>query len=175
MPVFSGLALVITLSSMGLPGLNGFVGEFTILLGTAGSPVLGLVFAFFGTIGVILAAVYLLYMWNKVFMGEYKAPITAAHGDFALVPAAGGGHEGEGEDEIAAHGHDDDHAHGGANPYTPLTWNELTALIAVVIAAFVIGLYPRPFFGYMDASTAATAAELGRYIPSAAAQSIQAE
>jgi NADH-quinone oxidoreductase subunit M len=175
MPVFSGLALVITLSSMGLPGLNGFVGEFTILLGTAGSPVLGLVFAFFGTIGVILAAVYLLYMWNKVFMGEYKAPITAAQGDFALVPAAGGGHEGEGEDVHAAHGHDDDHAHGGANPYTPLMWNELTALIAVVIAAFVIGLYPRPFFGYMDASTAATAAELGRYIPSAAAQSIQAE
>ncbi len=177
MPVFSGLALVITLSSMGLPGLNGFVGEFTILLGTAGSPVLGVLFAFFGTIGVILAAVYLLYMWNKVFMGEYRAPV-AEHGAFALAPAAGGGHESEGEDVHAAgeaHGHDDHGAEGG-NPYTPLTWNELTALIAVVIAAFVIGLYPRPFFGYMDASVGATAAELARYIPAdATAQSIQAE
>jgi NADH-quinone oxidoreductase subunit M len=180
MPVFSGLALVITLSSMGLPGLNGFVGEFTILLGTAGSPVLGLLFAFFGTIGVILAAVYLLYMWNKVFMGEYKAPVAEPHGAFALAPAAGGGHEGEGEDVQAAHADHGaqahaDHAHDGANPYTPLTWNELTALIAVVIAALVIGLYPRPFFGYMDASVAATAAEVGRYIPSATAETIQAE
>ncbi|MCS6872889.1 MAG: NADH-quinone oxidoreductase subunit M [Anaerolineae bacterium] len=180
MPVFSGLALVITLSSMGLPGLNGFVGEFTILLGTAGSPVLGLLFAFFGTLGVIMAAVYLLYMWNKVFMGEYKAPAP----EFALIPAAGGGYEGEGSNvpathdshnDHSAHGHNDHGAH-GANPYTPLTWNELTALIAVVIAALVIGLYPRPFFSYMDASAGATAAELARYIPAqTSAQTMQAE
>src|SRR5258708_5951013 len=70
LPIFSGLALIITLSSMGLPGLNGFVGEFTILLGAFGSTVLGPVFAALATLGVILAAVYLLYMWNKVFMGE---------------------------------------------------------------------------------------------------------
>ncbi len=70
LPIFSGLSLIITLSSMGLPGLNGFVGEFTILLGSFGSTVTGPIFAAFATIGVILAAVYLLYMWNKVFMGE---------------------------------------------------------------------------------------------------------
>jgi NADH-quinone oxidoreductase subunit M len=72
MPIFSGLSLVIVMSSMGLPGLNGFVGEFTILLGSFGSPVLGAIFALFALLGVILAAVYLLYMWNKVFMGEVK-------------------------------------------------------------------------------------------------------
>jgi NADH-quinone oxidoreductase subunit M len=55
---------------MGLPGLNGFVGEFTILLGTFGSEVLGFFFALFATLGVILAAVYMLYMFQKVFMGE---------------------------------------------------------------------------------------------------------
>ncbi|MEP7284965.1 MAG: NADH-quinone oxidoreductase subunit M [Chloroflexota bacterium] len=70
MPIFSGLSLIIALSSMGLPGLNGFVGEFTILLGTFGSSVLGPIFAAVATTGVILAAVYLLYMWNKVFMGD---------------------------------------------------------------------------------------------------------
>jgi len=70
LPVFGGLSLVITLSSMGLPGLNGFVGEFTILLGSMGSNVLGFFFTLFATIGVILAAVYLLYMFQKVFMGE---------------------------------------------------------------------------------------------------------
>ncbi|MBL8117916.1 MAG: NADH-quinone oxidoreductase subunit M, partial [Anaerolineae bacterium] len=70
MPVFGGLSLVITMSSMGLPGLNGFVGEFVILMGTFGSEVLGFFFALFATLGVILAAVYMLYMYQKVFMGE---------------------------------------------------------------------------------------------------------
>jgi NADH-quinone oxidoreductase subunit M len=70
MPVFGGISLLVTLSSMGLPGLNGFIGEFTILLGTFGSEVLGFFFALFATLGVILAAVYMLYMFQKVYMGE---------------------------------------------------------------------------------------------------------
>lgn len=69
MPVFSGIALIISLSSMGLPGMNGFVGEFTILLGSAGSKVLSLWFTALAATGVILAAVYMLFMFNKVFMG----------------------------------------------------------------------------------------------------------
>jgi NADH-quinone oxidoreductase subunit M len=70
LPFFGALSLIITLSSMGLPGLNGFVGEFTILLGTFGSQVLGFGFALFATLGVILAAIYMLYMFQKVFLGE---------------------------------------------------------------------------------------------------------
>jgi NADH-quinone oxidoreductase subunit M len=70
MPVFGGISLIVVLSSMGLPGLNGFVGEFTILLGSMGSQVLGFFFTLFATLGVILAAVYMLYMFQKVFMGE---------------------------------------------------------------------------------------------------------
>jgi NADH-quinone oxidoreductase subunit M len=70
MPLFGGISLIIVLSSMGLPGLNGFVGEFTILLGSMGSSVLGFFFTMFATLGVILAAIYLLYMFQKVYMGE---------------------------------------------------------------------------------------------------------
>jgi NADH-quinone oxidoreductase subunit M len=70
LPFFGALSLIITLSSMGLPGLNGFVGEFVILLGTFGSQVLGFGFALFATLGVILAAIYMLYMFQKVFLGE---------------------------------------------------------------------------------------------------------
>jgi NADH-quinone oxidoreductase subunit M len=70
LPVFGGLSLVIALSSMGLPGLNGFVGEFTILMGSLGSTTLGFVFTLFATLGVILAAVYILYLYQKVFMGD---------------------------------------------------------------------------------------------------------
>jgi len=71
MPVLGGLALVVTLSSMGLPGLNGFIGEFTILLGAFGSPsAWGPWLALAATLGVILAAIYLLTMFEKVFLGR---------------------------------------------------------------------------------------------------------
>jgi len=70
LPLFGAISLIVTLSSMGLPGLNGFVGEFTILLGSFGSQVLGFFFTLFATLGVILAAVYMLYMFQKVYMGE---------------------------------------------------------------------------------------------------------
>jgi NADH-quinone oxidoreductase subunit M len=70
MPVYAVLTLIVTLSSMGLPGLNGFVGEFTILLGAFGSEALGSYwFAGLSAIGVILAAVYMLYMFQKMFLG----------------------------------------------------------------------------------------------------------
>ena len=72
MPVFSVLSLIVVLSSMGLPGLNGFVGEFTILLGSMGAESLAprpWIFTAFATTGVILAAVYLLWMFQRVFMG----------------------------------------------------------------------------------------------------------
>ena len=74
MPWFGGIALVVSLSSMGLPGLNGFVGEFTILLGSLGSEYLGFFYTLFATIGVILAATYILRMYQHVFMGEYQEP-----------------------------------------------------------------------------------------------------
>jgi len=72
MPIFSVLSLIVVLSSMGLPGLNGFVGEFTILLGSMGAESLAprpWIFTAFATTGVILAAVYLLWMFQRVFMG----------------------------------------------------------------------------------------------------------
>jgi NADH-quinone oxidoreductase subunit M len=71
MPVYAVMTLIVTLSSMGLPGLNGFVGEFTILLGAFGSQAIGSPwFAGFAAAGVILAAVYLLFMFQKLFLGE---------------------------------------------------------------------------------------------------------
>ncbi len=76
-PIFTALSLVVVLSSMGLPGLNGFVGEFSILLGSMGAHSLGpqpWIFTAFATTGVILAAVYLLWMFQNVFMGALKNP-----------------------------------------------------------------------------------------------------
>jgi NADH-quinone oxidoreductase subunit M len=70
MPVYGTITLIVALSSMGLPGLNGFVGEFTILLGAFGSKAIGSPwFAGIAAAGVIMAAVYILYMFQKMFLG----------------------------------------------------------------------------------------------------------
>jgi NADH-quinone oxidoreductase subunit M len=70
MPIYGALTLIVTLSSMGLPGLNGFVGEFSILLGAFGSEALGSpIYAGFAALGVIMAAIYMLYMFQKLFLG----------------------------------------------------------------------------------------------------------
>jgi NADH-quinone oxidoreductase subunit M len=70
MPVFASFYMIVMLSSVGLPGLNGFVGEFLILLGAFNSPFLGSSwYAVLATLGVILAAVYLLWSYQRVFFG----------------------------------------------------------------------------------------------------------
>jgi len=79
MPVFGTIMLISALSSMGLPGLNGFVGEFTILLGAFGSKAIGNPwYAGISAIGVIMAAVYILYMFQKMFLGP-AGEITKEH------------------------------------------------------------------------------------------------
>ncbi len=70
MPVFGTVMLIVSLSSMGLPGLNGFIGEFAILLGAFGSTAIGSPwFAGLAAAGVIMAAIYILYMFQKIFLG----------------------------------------------------------------------------------------------------------
>jgi NADH-quinone oxidoreductase subunit M len=70
MPIYGAFMLIVSLSSMGLPGLNGFVGEFTILLGAYGSSAIGSPwFAGVAALGVIMSAVYILYMFQKIFLG----------------------------------------------------------------------------------------------------------
>ena len=77
MPRFTAAFLIITLASIGLPGLNGFVGEFLIMLGTfRWAP--GFVVA--AGLGVILSAVYMLWMFQRVFYG----PVT--HEENAALP-----------------------------------------------------------------------------------------
>ncbi len=68
-PVFAGVFMVVMLSSIGLPGLNGFVGEFLILIGTF---VTHRWWAVVATAGVILAALYMLWAYQRVFHGRLE-------------------------------------------------------------------------------------------------------
>jgi len=79
-PAIAATFLIVTLSSIGLPGTNGFVGEFLVLIGTFTSKVLrgAVPLAVVGATGVILGAVYMLWMYQRVFFGPPRK--AAAHG-----------------------------------------------------------------------------------------------
>jgi NADH-quinone oxidoreductase subunit M len=71
MPVYSTFFMIVTLSSIGLPGLNGFVGEFLILLGSFKSIFLASPwYTAVAATGVIFSAVYMLWMYQRVFFGK---------------------------------------------------------------------------------------------------------
>jgi len=69
--VFSAILLVVTLSSIGLPGLNGFIGEFLILLGAFNVTPIWTAAA---ASGVILGAIYMLWMYRRVILGPLNNP-----------------------------------------------------------------------------------------------------
>ncbi|HEV7554186.1 MAG TPA: NADH-quinone oxidoreductase subunit M [Kofleriaceae bacterium] len=103
MPVFAGLYLIVVMGSAGLPALSGFIGEFLTLFGTFNAqytfpvghehylPVVR-VLAVIATTGVILGAIYLLYMFHKVFFGKLdkarngKLPDLSIRELFVFVP-----------------------------------------------------------------------------------------
>jgi NADH-quinone oxidoreductase subunit M len=84
MPVYAVAMMFMTLSSIGLPGLNGFVGEFLIMLGAFRSVALGSVaFTVVAATGVILSAVYMLWMYQRVFLGPMRDG-GKYHGEFVF-------------------------------------------------------------------------------------------
>ena len=79
-PVFATIFMITSFSSIGVPGLNGFVGEFLILLGTFKSPILyNWWFAILAASGVIFSAIYMLWLYQRVFFGEYKEKESLHH------------------------------------------------------------------------------------------------
>jgi NADH-quinone oxidoreductase subunit M len=109
MPVYATVTMIMFLSSMGLPLLNGFVGEFTILQGTFME---NWKWAAWAVPGVILAAAYLLWLYQRVFFGTVTNPKNEKLHD--------------------------------------LTPREMLTFAPLLIMAFWIGLYPKPFFQILE-------------------------
>jgi NADH-quinone oxidoreductase subunit M len=153
-PLLSVMMLLFTFSSIGLPGLNGFAGEFMILAGmfqrgyveaAPGMQMQWIAIAVIGVFGVILGAWYMLWLYQRVFFGPLKEPHHEGHDD---VHAAAHAHEAH-----AAHGHDD---HGRADDLPPshvrdLTCREFFALAPLVVFMFWIGIVPQTFLAPMQA------------------------
>lgn len=74
MPILAFFFVLFVLSSIGLPGLNGFISEFTVLLAAFNSDVLGRWYGVLGATGILLGAVYMLYATGKVLFGPLREP-----------------------------------------------------------------------------------------------------
>jgi NADH-quinone oxidoreductase subunit M len=130
-PALAFFAVFFVLSSIALPGLNGFVSEFLVLLGTfvSGSSHgpggyvygnLGPAFAIPAATGVILGAVYLLYWTGRVIFGPLKEPA----------------HE-------HAHHDEDPHEQKGHEPVKDLSVREWAVLVPIAVLVIYLGVYPK--------------------------------
>jgi NADH-quinone oxidoreductase subunit M len=118
LPLLAFFLILASLGSAAVPGLNGFVGEFPILLGMFARDPFYTVLA---TIGMVLGAYYLLVMLQRVLFGPLREPV---------------GHDDE---------HGEGHAHGSA-PVRPVGWHEIAGLAPLMILIVAIGVYPKPIF-----------------------------
>jgi NADH-quinone oxidoreductase subunit M len=146
LPLITISMVFIAMASIGLPGLNGFVGEFLSLAGMfKTSPI----YAVLGATGVILGAWYLLTMIQLAFFGPLKEPALHGHGDHAAHDSHS--HDSHSHDAHAAHddgGHG--HGHGHAEPALPdngirdMNLREFLALAPLAALCLFIGVYPKP-------------------------------
>jgi NADH-quinone oxidoreductase subunit M len=129
MPIWAFFMIVFTLSSIGLPGTNGFVSEFLTILGAFTSPHLGIAYGSLAALGIILGAIYMLHMAARVVWGPLKTP---------------GGHGPGGHDH-------DDHGHAGAERSeapdpnalpTDLNAREIAILVPLALAVVILGVKP---------------------------------
>jgi NADH-quinone oxidoreductase subunit M len=143
MPKLAFFFVLFVLSSIGLPGLNGFVSEFLTILGAFTSPYLGRTFGAFAALGVILGAVYMLYMTARVIWGPLKVPAGHGHEPLphgAAVYDAGTGHADRGAPPAGSatsrHYHPDDTG--------DLTGREMAILVPLALAVVLLGVLPTP-------------------------------
>jgi NADH-quinone oxidoreductase subunit M len=83
MPLYATVFLIMTLSSIGMPGLNGFIGEFFILQGTFAAPGLW-IYAALAVVGIVLGAAYMLWLYQRVMFGKLENPSNKALPDLSL-------------------------------------------------------------------------------------------
>lgn len=178
MPVWSTFMVFFVMSSVGLPGLNGFVSEFMCLLGAfqssdqfggglwgttasamdqlPGATVggLGPWYALVAGTGMIVAAIYLLQLTGKVVWGPLVEP--AGHGGHGHGHGHGGGGGRGGHDHgsVAAPAHGD--AHEGGLP-TDLSTREIGILLPLAALCIFLGVYPKPALEAIGPSVARTA------------------
>jgi NADH-quinone oxidoreductase subunit M len=195
LPILALFLILAALASAAVPGLNGFVGEFPILVGTFGTSPRAAVLA---ATGMILGACYLLLMLRNVIFGPLREPALhaavavaapaapalevvsiapiAPSGDAAPAHVAAETSSGpnHGHESIPSepHGHGGDHHGGNHDEIAPIGWHEVAGLSPVLALIVLIGIAPAPFL--LPISTAVADLErtirwhkvgAGQYVP----------
>ncbi|HET6915155.1 MAG TPA: NADH-quinone oxidoreductase subunit M [Acidimicrobiales bacterium] len=149
-PILAAVFLAVVLSAVGLPGLNGFVGEFLVLAGTF---VTHRWWAVVGTTAIISGAIYLLWAYQRVFHGPLPVAAAAGSGAAVAVPSAGGGSH-----PIGGRGDSGDlppvaPVETETPPVRPdMTWREIVAIAPLLAGIVFLGVFPKPFFDRVNPS-----------------------
>ena len=137
LPLLAFFFILASLGSAALPGLNGFVGEFPILVGMFDRSPRAAVLA---SLGMILGAYYLLWMLQRVLFG----PLHEPHAHPAVGEPAEAGHAGASHEAAVR----------------PVGWHEIAGLTPLMVLIVVIGVFPGPFFDRIRPSVAPIAARV---------------
>jgi NADH-quinone oxidoreductase subunit M len=146
-PLLAGAFLIAGLASLALPGTNSFVSEFLVLIGSFPTRP---VFTIIATVGMIMAALYILLMYQRTMHGPPRGVLMVAdEDDAAPVPAGGGG------TAVAT-----------APARTSLRVRDLDrrelGVVAPLIALIIVlGVYPQPLLDLIEPAVSATMSDLG--------------
>jgi NADH-quinone oxidoreductase subunit M len=124
MPVFAAVFLIMTMSSIGLPALNGFIGEILILLGVF---TVNKWWAAVAASGIVLGAAYMLWLYQRTMFGKIENPKNES--------------------------------------LTDLNFREFATFAPLIVLAFWIGLYPKPFLERLSTSVERVVARLNTGTP----------
>jgi NADH-quinone oxidoreductase subunit M len=145
-PVLAGCFLLAGLSSLALPGTNSFVSEFLVLVGSfPREPV----FTILATVGIILAALYVLWVYQQTMQGPVRGRAVLA----ALDRGPAGGPGAMIDPAIAARR--------AGSGFPDLSVREIVVLVPLIVAILVLGFFPGPVLDVVNPSVAATMTEVG--------------
>jgi NADH-quinone oxidoreductase subunit M len=144
-PLLAGAFLVAGLASLALPGTNSFVSEFLVLIGSFPEQP---VFTILATVGIILAALYILLMYQRTMHGPARGVLMAEED---LAPAPGG----SGATAVAVA------PARRTLRVLDLDRRELAVVAPLVALIIVLGVYPQPLLGLIEPAVSATISDLG--------------
>jgi NADH-quinone oxidoreductase subunit M len=138
-PVLAGMMLLAGLSALALPGTNSFVSEFMVLIGSYPRQPVATVIA---TAGIILAALYVLWFYQRLMQGPVRGAAVLGALDGPGTATAPGGHQ----------------RRGG---FPDLSIREIVVLVPLVALILLLGFFPQPVLDVIQPSVGATVTEVG--------------
>jgi NADH-quinone oxidoreductase subunit M len=143
-PVLAGVFLLAGLASLALPGTNSFVSEFLVLIGSFPSQP---VFTIIGTVGMILAALYILLMYQRTMHGHPAGVLMVDEEDEPVAPVGG-------STAVLT-------APRRTMRVLDLDRRELAVVTPLVALIIVLGVYPQPLLNLIEPAVSATMSDLG--------------